>query len=98
MPNVSHCIVLALWYLQYLLKLPAHHHACDTFNDACLLHVEKKPSWVEDIVFVLSHLQVPVVLKPAHLADPDSIPDLITEVKRHCVHVLCRGTSMSLKK
>ena len=62
MPNIYRCIVLALWNLQYLLKQPAHHYACATFNDACLLHVKRKPSWVGDIVFVLSHLSVPVVL------------------------------------
>ena len=69
------CIVVSTVFAE----LPAHHYACATFNDACLLHVERKPSRVGDIVFVLSHLPVPVVLKPVHLVNPDSIPDLITE-------------------
>jgi hypothetical protein len=56
MPIRYHHIILALWYLQYFLKLPAHHYSHTTFDNTCLLHAEKKPSWVGDIVFVLSHL------------------------------------------
>ncbi|EDR00518.1 uncharacterized protein LACBIDRAFT_334009 [Laccaria bicolor S238N-H82] len=49
---------------------------------------KKKPSWVGDIILVLSYLQVPVVLKPVHLADPDSIQELIAEVKVSCACTL----------
>jgi hypothetical protein len=52
MPNRYRRIILALRYLQYLLKLPAHHYARATFDDACLLHAEKKPSRVGDVVSV----------------------------------------------
>ena len=88
MPISYRHIILALRYLQYLLKLPAHHYTHAAFDDACLLHVEKKPSWVGDIAFVLSHLPVPVLLKPVHLANPDSNPGLIAEVKASCVCAL----------
>lgn len=91
---IRYCrIILALRYLRYLLKLPAHHYARAAFDDACLLHAEKKP-WVGDIVLVLSRLQVPLVLKPVHLADPDSIPDLIAEVEVSCARALQRDISL----
>ena len=50
-----------------------------------------------DIAFVLSHLQVPVLLKPVHLANPDSIPDLIAEVKASCACALQRDINESEK-
>ena len=78
--------------------LPAHHYAHTAFNDACLLHVEKKPSWVGEVVFVLSHLQVPVVVNPAHLAEPDSISDLIAKVKVSCACALQRDINESEKE
>jgi hypothetical protein len=40
-------IILVLRYLEYLLKLPARRYARAAFDDACLLHAEKKPSWGE---------------------------------------------------
>ena len=50
-----------------------------------------------DIAFVLSHLQVPVLLNPVHLANPNSIPDLIAEVKALCACALQRDINESDK-
>ena len=97
MPIRYRRIILVLRYLQYLLKLPAHHYAHAAFNDACLLHAEKKPSWVGDIVFVLSHLQISVMLKPVHLANPDSIMDLIADVELSCACALQKDINESEK-
>ena len=56
MPIGYRCVILALRYLRYLIKLPAHHYARAAFDNACLLHADKKPSWVGDICLVLSRL------------------------------------------
>ena len=52
---------------------------------------------MRDIAFVLSHLQVPVLLNPVHLANPNSIPDLIAEVKALCACALQRDINESEK-
>ncbi|KIJ95471.1 hypothetical protein K443DRAFT_108720, partial [Laccaria amethystina LaAM-08-1] len=52
---------------------------------------------VGDIVFVLSRLQIPVVLKPVHLTDPNSIPGLITEVEVSCACALQKDIDESDK-
>ena len=46
---------------------------------------------------MLSHLQVPVLLKPVHLANPNSIPDHIAEVEALCACALQRDINESEK-
>ena len=44
MPIRYRHVILALRYLRYLIKLPAHHYPRAAFDNACLLHADKKPS------------------------------------------------------
>ncbi|KAG6894658.1 hypothetical protein C0992_005207 [Termitomyces sp. T32_za158] len=103
MPIFHRRAILVLRYLIYISKLSPSHYAQLALADSVQLAVERKASWVADLVKTLAALAVPqgspipVELTGTDIWDADRLQRLIDEVKTSCDMGLCQIITTSSK-
>jgi hypothetical protein len=80
--------LIAVRYLQYLGSLPDHHYAFSALKDSVDLAISAKPSWICDLMHVLSRSRCAIDITQVDLKDPMVFDSLQESVTKACENSL----------